>query len=165
MRLPLGILSGMGFIGGGAILRRGNLVRGLTTAATLWLATVIGLCFGGGQLALGTIGTGIAAAALRLLSRIEPRLRREREATIEVKLDEDGAQDVIARMAAEAGLRVRARNLTRSRVTPYRTMRWRVAYVADTEGHDPISSVIDRIIELPGFANVEWLDSSLEPLR
>ena len=35
MRLPLGILSGIGFIGAGAILRRGEMVRGLTTAATL----------------------------------------------------------------------------------------------------------------------------------
>jgi hypothetical protein len=48
MRLPLGILSGMGFIGAGAILRKGSLVRGLTTAATLWFVTVLGLCFGGG---------------------------------------------------------------------------------------------------------------------
>jgi putative Mg2+ transporter-C (MgtC) family protein len=46
MRLPLGILTGVGFIGGGAILRRGNIVTGVTTAATLWLATVVGLCFG-----------------------------------------------------------------------------------------------------------------------
>ena len=53
MRLPLGILSGMGFIGAGAILRRGDLISGVTTAATLWLVTVIGLCFGGGQLWLG----------------------------------------------------------------------------------------------------------------
>jgi putative Mg2+ transporter-C (MgtC) family protein len=36
MRLPLGILSGMGFIGAGAILRRGSMVMGVTTAATLW---------------------------------------------------------------------------------------------------------------------------------
>src|SRR5580704_14441663 len=39
MRLPLGILTGMGFIGAGAILRRGEMVTGVTTAATLWLAT------------------------------------------------------------------------------------------------------------------------------
>jgi putative Mg2+ transporter-C (MgtC) family protein len=52
-RLPLGILSGMGFIGVGAIIRRGNLVDGVTTVATLWYVTVMGLCFGGGQLALG----------------------------------------------------------------------------------------------------------------
>ena len=55
MRLPLGILSGMGFIGGGVILKRENLVLGVTTAATLWFVTVLGLCFGGGQIALGII--------------------------------------------------------------------------------------------------------------
>jgi putative Mg2+ transporter-C (MgtC) family protein len=62
MRLPLGILTGMGFIGGGAILRRDGFVLGVTTAATLWFVTVIGLCFGGGQISLG-----IAASALGIL--------------------------------------------------------------------------------------------------
>jgi len=46
MRLPLGILTGVGFIGAGAILRRREVVTGVTTAATLWYVTVIGLCFG-----------------------------------------------------------------------------------------------------------------------
>jgi putative Mg2+ transporter-C (MgtC) family protein len=40
MRLPLGILTGVGFIGGGAILRRDNIISGVTTAATLWYVTV-----------------------------------------------------------------------------------------------------------------------------
>ena len=57
MRLPLGILSGMGFIGGGVILKRENLVLGVTTAATLWFVTVLGLCFGGGQIALGIVAS------------------------------------------------------------------------------------------------------------
>src|SRR5438876_12321638 len=48
MRLPLGILSGMGFIGAAAVFRRHDLVIGVTTAATLWFVTVMGLCFGGG---------------------------------------------------------------------------------------------------------------------
>jgi putative Mg2+ transporter-C (MgtC) family protein len=64
MRLPLGILSGMGFIGAGAIIRRDNMVQGVTTAATLWFATVMGLCFGGGQIALG-----LAAFALAVFVR------------------------------------------------------------------------------------------------
>src|ERR1700760_2163349 len=49
MRLPLGILTGVGFIGAGCILKKGDLVRGVTTAATLWYVTVVGLCLGGGQ--------------------------------------------------------------------------------------------------------------------
>jgi putative Mg2+ transporter-C (MgtC) family protein len=39
LRFPLGILSGVGFIGAGAIVRRDRLVTGVTTAATLWLIT------------------------------------------------------------------------------------------------------------------------------
>ena len=61
MRLPLGILTGVGFIGAGAIFRQNDLLRGVTTAATLWFVTVIGLCFGGGQIGLGVAGTAIAS--------------------------------------------------------------------------------------------------------
>src|SRR6202451_3250500 len=64
MRLPLGILTGMGFIGGGAILRRDGFVVGVTTAATLWFVTVVGLCFGGGQIGLGVAGTALGMMVL-----------------------------------------------------------------------------------------------------
>src|SRR5580700_6614851 len=74
MRLPLGILSGMGFIGAGAILRRGNLVRGVTTAATLWFTTVMGLCFGGGQLGLGVAALFLGFMVLWALKWVEARL-------------------------------------------------------------------------------------------
>jgi putative Mg2+ transporter-C (MgtC) family protein len=73
MRLPLGILTGVGFIGGGAILKRGDSVSGLTTAATLWFVTVVGLCFGCGQLWLGgggaVLGYGILHGTFRSESR------------------------------------------------------------------------------------------------
>jgi putative Mg2+ transporter-C (MgtC) family protein len=60
MRLPLDILTGVGFIGAGAIVRKNELVMGLTTAATLWFATVVGLCLGGGQVILGSTSTVMA---------------------------------------------------------------------------------------------------------
>ena len=71
MRLPLGILSGMGFIGGGAILRRDSLVVGVTTAATLWFVTVVGLCFGGGQIGLGLVLLAIALVVLAVVKQLE----------------------------------------------------------------------------------------------
>jgi putative Mg2+ transporter-C (MgtC) family protein len=55
MRLPLGILTGVGFIGAGAIVRKDEMVVGVTTASTLWFATVVGLCLGGGQVILGSV--------------------------------------------------------------------------------------------------------------
>jgi putative Mg2+ transporter-C (MgtC) family protein len=53
MRLPLGILSGIGFIGAGVIIKRGPNVSGVTTAATIWLVTVLGLLFAAAILPLG----------------------------------------------------------------------------------------------------------------
>jgi len=64
MRLPLGILTGVGFIGAGAILRKNEMVIGVTTAATIWFSTVIGLCLGGGQLILGSTATVLGFGTL-----------------------------------------------------------------------------------------------------
>jgi putative Mg2+ transporter-C (MgtC) family protein len=107
MRLPLGILTGVGFIGGGAILRRDNIVSGVTTAATLWYVTVIGLCLGGGQIALGVAATALGLAALWGLERFELRLRREHRASLSLVL-EGGAltDDAIRRRLENAGLRI-----------------------------------------------------------
>jgi putative Mg2+ transporter-C (MgtC) family protein len=84
MRLPLGILTGVGFIGGGAILRKGDLVTGVTTAATLWLVTVIGLCLGGGQLLLGSIATVLAVLTLWALKWVDLVMPREHRARLTV---------------------------------------------------------------------------------
>lgn len=71
-RLPLGILSGIGFIGAGVILKRENdTVSGVTTAATIWFVTVLGLLFGGGQLQLGIAAGLLAIAILWGLRRVE----------------------------------------------------------------------------------------------
>lgn len=82
MRLPLGILTGVGFIGAGTIVKKGDLVTGVTTAATLWLMTVIGLCFGGGQLVLGTAATTLAVVTLWILKWVEIKLPREHRALL-----------------------------------------------------------------------------------
>lgn len=84
MRLPLGILSGMGFIGGGVILRKGSIVRGVTTAATLWFVTVMGLCFGGGQIGLGLGALLLGLIVLIGLKHLERHLRQVRQATLTV---------------------------------------------------------------------------------
>src|SRR5579859_3106208 len=57
-RLGAGVLTGIGFLGAGTIMRHENFVRGVTTAATLWVATVLGLAFGSGMFALGGLGLG-----------------------------------------------------------------------------------------------------------
>ena len=97
MRLPHGILSGMGFIGGGVLLKRENLVLGVTTAATLWFVTVLGLCFGGGQLLLGSIALAIGVVVLRFLKTIELRLKTIRRGTLAIAVASDGPSEADVR--------------------------------------------------------------------
>jgi putative Mg2+ transporter-C (MgtC) family protein len=88
MRLPLGILTGMGFIGAGAILRRDNLVLGVTTAATLWFVTVMGFCFGSGHIILGFVAMTIGFVTLTGLKWLENRMILKRTATLTIVVGE-----------------------------------------------------------------------------
>ena len=107
MRLPLGILSGMGFIGAGAIVRRDNFVLGLTTAATLWFVTVIGLCFGGGQVVLGGVGSAIGFLVLAGLKTAEDRMKRDHEGKLSIFLDPSGpGENEIRTSLAQAGFKI-----------------------------------------------------------
>jgi len=85
MRLPLGILSGVGFIGAGAILRKDGMVKGVTTAATLWIVTVIGLCFGGGQVGIGLVSLVLGLIVLWFLERVEKMIPRQISAVLTVE--------------------------------------------------------------------------------
>ncbi|MCL2645774.1 MAG: MgtC/SapB family protein [Phycisphaerales bacterium] len=87
MRLPLGILTGIGFIGAGTILKKSDLIIGVTTAATIWYVSVLGLCFGAGQFALGAAGTILALIVLAGLAWIEPILKQEQRAILEIVIE------------------------------------------------------------------------------
>ena len=76
-RLAAGMLTGIGFLGAGSILRQENVVRGVTTAAMLWYVTVLGLAFGAGQIVLGLVGLGVALVVLIAMSALEKRIKSD----------------------------------------------------------------------------------------
>ena len=63
-RIAAQIVTGIGFLGAGAIIRQGFSVRGLTTAATLWVVAAIGLASGAGYYSAAVITTGVALVSL-----------------------------------------------------------------------------------------------------
>ncbi|HKV83853.1 MAG TPA: MgtC/SapB family protein [Ktedonobacterales bacterium] len=73
-RVAAQIVSGIGFLGAGAILLRRELIRGLTTAASIWLVAGIGLAAGAGLLDTAVVGTVIALLALLMLRLVERRI-------------------------------------------------------------------------------------------
>jgi len=70
-RIAAQIVTGMGFLGAGAILRTRNGVHGLTTAATVWVNAALGIAAGAGEYHLAVIGALITLAVLLVLHPIE----------------------------------------------------------------------------------------------
>jgi putative Mg2+ transporter-C (MgtC) family protein len=130
MRLPLGILSGIGFIGAGAILKRGELAVGVTTAATIWFVTVMGLCFGGGQLELGLAGFALGFLILTVLKRVEFRMPRRHSATLRISVSPGGpTQTEIAALLNRSGLSITEPALcVESSPTENRVYGWKVEW-------------------------------------
>lgn len=70
-RIAAQILTGIGFIGGGTVLRHGSSVFGLTTAATLWVSAAIGMACGTGMLSLALYATVFSVGVLVLVRSFE----------------------------------------------------------------------------------------------
>jgi putative Mg2+ transporter-C (MgtC) family protein len=75
-RLAAQIVTGVGFLGGGAILRSGKTIHGMTTAATIWVNAAIGMAAGAGQVAMACIATVITLVVLAVLPPIEDYAER-----------------------------------------------------------------------------------------
>jgi len=75
-RIAAQVASGVGFLGAGAILRQGLGVRGLTTAATLWLAAALGVASGAGAYPAVALGTAVVLVVLVALRLAKPWVQR-----------------------------------------------------------------------------------------
>jgi putative Mg2+ transporter-C (MgtC) family protein len=70
-RIAASVVTGIGFLAGGSIVRAGVTVQGLTTAAGLWLVTAVGLCSGGGMYVEAVSVTALGIVVLTVLRRLE----------------------------------------------------------------------------------------------
>ena len=104
-RIAASVVSGIGFLAGGAILRTGLTVQGLTTAAGLWLVTAIGMCAGAGMFVESAVVTGLGIVALTVFRRFEDKnLVRRR---VSVSLGQAGASlDEVIASVERLGARV-----------------------------------------------------------
>lgn len=70
-RIAQGVLAGIGFIGAGTIVRQGDVVIGLTTAGTIWMAAALGLAAGAGFYVLALSGMALSLLAINVLGRLD----------------------------------------------------------------------------------------------
>jgi putative Mg2+ transporter-C (MgtC) family protein len=142
------VVTGVGFLGAGAILKNGGSIRGLTTAASLWVVAAIGVVVGSGQYALGLFATAVVLVSLwpmRRAARVIGLRRRDRRSF--VLLLEPGASAAlteIVEVAGRARLDVRATAVAGDESGS----RLEVTLSGDEEA---LLSAVDRLTQAPGI--------------
>jgi putative Mg2+ transporter-C (MgtC) family protein len=110
-RIAAQIVTGIGFLGAGAIIRHGLSVRGLTTAASLWVVAAIGIAAGAGYYSAAVVTTIVVLVSLwplRILAhRIFERIRPG-ELRLEVELQPNESPSVLLQSLESRGVAVRA---------------------------------------------------------
>ncbi len=86
-RVAAQIVSGIGFLGAGAILKYGTSIRGLTTAASLWTAAAVGMAAGAGEWLIAAVGTFIVVFSLWPLNALVARIHQPGRHDIKLRLD------------------------------------------------------------------------------
>ncbi len=81
-RIAAQVITGIGFLGAGAIIQMKGSVRGLTTAAGIWMVAIIGMAVGLGMYWLSVVASGLILFILVLLEKIENRISRGAESRI-----------------------------------------------------------------------------------
>jgi putative Mg2+ transporter-C (MgtC) family protein len=130
-RIAAQVVSGIGFLGAGSILLRGEVVRGLTTAASLWSVAAIGLAVGGGLYIEAGAATIVIMVILAGIKPIEERFQ-QRHRTHELLMETQPGR--MSLTALEAALGYRAKRIVRY-----------VARPSETEGQESISITLTRL--------------------
>jgi putative Mg2+ transporter-C (MgtC) family protein len=155
-RIAAQIVSGIGFLGAGAIIRQGLSVRGLTTAATLWLVAGIGMASGAGYweaAVIATVGAIVTLWPLRIAAhRVLTRFRPEDAQRVVVDLAPgQGAAPVLGALEELGG------TVSQFQLSESRGGRELVATV-DFGEPDQASKVASRLAELEHVTGVRWVD-------
>jgi putative Mg2+ transporter-C (MgtC) family protein len=104
-RIIQGIVTGVGFLGAGVIMKEGFTISGLTTAASIWASSAIGILVGVGFYAAGMLLALLSAASMMWISRLEGWLPSRQAIAIVMRFRRDfqPREDVLRRVALERG--------------------------------------------------------------
>jgi putative Mg2+ transporter-C (MgtC) family protein len=154
-RVAAQVATGMGFLGAGTIIRHGNVVRGLTTAASLWAVAAIGLCVGLGREAywVGVLATLVVLFTLSLLHRLEHRFGVHGiHAACTFRLP-GGAQQIAAVQQALRALGIGIDSCDVSRVEPGDVLEMQLSL--RLRANADLAAITGDLSQFPGFVGFQ----------
>ena len=152
-RIAAQIVTGIGFLGAGAILRYGTTVRGLTTAASLWVVAAIGLAVGAGAYLISAVTTAITLLALLALKPLRTKLvrglKKEHEEFL-IEVDPQLEIEGLVHDLGEEGVRI-----DHFRVEEDDGVRQVVVFMTLPPDRRP-EDLVAALTQWPGVRNVDW---------
>src|SRR2546423_14057325 len=153
-RLAAGVLTGIGFLGAGTILRNPHTIRGVTTAASLWFVTMLGLAFGAGLFGPGLLALLLALCTLFVLPLFERHIRPDYYATIRVvaSIEKPGETEITSRIEGLGAL-VKGTELELDSGTQQKTFACEVRCKKDV-AIELCSRIVREVSAMPGVLRV-----------
>ena len=151
-RLAAQVVTGIGFLGGGAIVRHGLTVKGLTTAASIWATASVGVAVGAGQYMLGVGGAVLVSVTLLGLRRVGALLQRWGVSREELVLVTRPGFDVKRIVEVVQDERAELRGLDRQESDGED----RIALVVKLRPRYRTEQLLDVLGRLDGVRQVEW---------
>ncbi len=157
MRIAAQVVSGIGFLGAGAIMRIGASVKGLTTAASLWATAAVGLACGGGFYQAAVITTALLFVTLFFLGKLEKTIlfTKPKRALFIEALDEPTLMGDIERVLDGLGYNMDfveiERELEEGRVEVQMVIRPKPGAVAE----ENTGIIVNRLLNISEIKNVE----------
>jgi putative Mg2+ transporter-C (MgtC) family protein len=151
-RIAAQIITGIGFIGAGTIMKSRFAMKGLTTAASIWTVASIGMAVGAGLYYIGFVSAIGAILILTLLEKVEPMLNRDWYVTLSIwAIKDDGITEKVKKVITEIGGQIRNIIIEKDKESGNLCMDINVRYQAKHENED----IVGKIIKIDGVKKVK----------
>lgn len=152
-RLAAQVISGIGFLGAGAILRYGFTVKGLTTATSLWTMAIVGMTVGAGYYLIGVVTTVLMLVVLTLLNILENRfVRRSVSRFLSIEAGyKKGVVKSIRHIVEEFADSVASFTIQKS----IKDKRMRIQIVAQISRDQKLEDLVDELSDVSGVRHLK----------
>lgn len=151
-RIAYGTITGIGFLGAGAIVRDKKRTRGITTAACLWVVAAIGLAIGCGFYYLGVASTVISLLVLYFLRLVERFVPKDTYNSILILRDGEREMAPLLQILEEFQMKILSQTIKIQTPPPTTEVEFSVRHKNHTTGE----TIVRRFLSVPGVKMVEW---------
>jgi len=152
-RIAAGIVTGIGFLGGGAIFRSTEVVRGLTTAACIWLVAGLGIVIGEGFYVLAIMTTVLAVFVLLILRRLERSFKPSRQTPLVLAFKRgEGSMTPVKGLLQARNAEVTVSRIQEDLESDERIVELEVGFRHRVDGEE----LVGALAELPGIRRASW---------